>query len=148
MLATKLGRELVDPAKYGQLMELLFRYAFWRLDLSPFGRGLLGNWPQNDMGVVLWSLSVSADDWQSPDVLVRLCTVPTVGVLEAAFDIPSLALEARVMRPLMWFGLLEYRWEPISEAKFGRRHFYRKTPLFDRFIRWDVTIENATGKSH
>ena len=148
LLATKLGRELVDPTKCGQLMELLFRYAFWRLDLSPFGRGLLGAWPQNDVGVVLWSLSVGADDWQSPDILVRLCTVPTVGVLEAAFDIPSLALEARVMRPLVWFGLLEYRREAISGSKLGRRHFYRKTPLFDRFIRWDVKIENATGSSH
>jgi hypothetical protein len=36
-------------------------------------RGLLGPWPQADIGIiVLWSLSVSAADWQTSDKLTRL----------------------------------------------------------------------------
>jgi hypothetical protein len=28
----------------------LVQFAFWRLDLGYFGRGLLGSWPQADAG--------------------------------------------------------------------------------------------------
>ena len=40
----------------------LFHLALWHMDLGYFGRGLLGSWPQTDIGIVLWSLSVSAGD--------------------------------------------------------------------------------------
>jgi hypothetical protein len=32
--------------------------------------------PQADIGIVLWSLSVSAGDWQTCEKLTRLCTIP------------------------------------------------------------------------
>jgi hypothetical protein len=41
---------------------LSFGHAFWHMDLGYFGRGMLGSWPQADIGIVLWSLSVSAGD--------------------------------------------------------------------------------------
>jgi hypothetical protein len=34
---------------------------FWHTDLGYFGRGPLDSRPQADIGIVLWSLSVSAD---------------------------------------------------------------------------------------
>jgi hypothetical protein len=37
--------------------------------------------------------------------------VPVVGVLESDWDLGSFAMESRVLRPLMWFGLLEGRRE-------------------------------------
>ena len=48
-------------------------------------------------------------------------------------------MEARILRPLIWFGLLVSR----PEARTGaiERHLYRKTPLFDRFLKFDVQIE-------
>jgi hypothetical protein len=46
------------------------------MDLGYFGRGLLGSWSQVDAGVVLWSVSVCANDWQSAEKLTRLCTIP------------------------------------------------------------------------
>jgi hypothetical protein len=48
-------------------------------------------------------------------------------------------METRILRPLTWFGLLEQR----SEGKacpFGKR-FYRKTLLFDRFLKFNVKVE-------
>ena len=43
----------------------------------------------------------------------------------------SYAMEAQILRPLLWFALLEH-WEDKSNAdRFKRRH-YRKAPLFDR----------------
>ena len=76
LVATPLGKSILSDAKRGSLLAVLFHLAFWRMDLSYFGRGLLGSWPQADAGVVLWSLSVCANDWQSAEKLTRLCTIP------------------------------------------------------------------------
>ena len=32
---------------------------------------------------------------------------PVIGVLESQWDVGSSAMEARILRPLVWFGLLE-----------------------------------------
>lgn len=118
------------------------------MDLGYFGRGLLGSWPQADIGIVLWSLSVSADDWQTPEKLTRLCTVPTNGVLQATWDTGSHTTEARILRPLLWFGLLDHRAEKALGARFAEQHFYRKAPLFDRFLTFDVRTEQPEKVRH
>jgi len=43
-------------------------------------------------------------------------------------------MEARILRPLWWFGLLEARSEERSATDLVTRRLYRKTPLFDRFV--------------
>ena len=93
----------------GSLLAILFHLAFWHMDLSYFGRGLLGSWPQPDAGVVLWSLSACANDWQSAEKLTRLCTIPEAAMLSGSWDKTRYAMEARILRPLLWFGLLEQR---------------------------------------
>jgi hypothetical protein len=104
-------------------------------------------WPQHDIGIVLWSLSIAANDWQPVERLTRMCTIPIIGVLESSWDTGSHAMEATVLRPLRWFGLLDYRQDDIPERRFEKRHFYRKTPLFDRFVSFDIKLE-ATGPRH
>ena len=73
--------QALSEAGQGSLLAPLFHLAFWHMDLSYFGRGLLGSWPQADAGVVLWSLSACADDWQSAEKLTRLCTIPEPAML-------------------------------------------------------------------
>ena len=74
LVATPLGKSMLNDARQGGLPAMLFRLAFWHMDLAYFGRGLLGSWPQADIGIVLWSLSVSAGDWQISEKLTRPCT--------------------------------------------------------------------------
>jgi hypothetical protein len=144
LVPTRLGKGMLVPERHGALQVLLFHIAFWHLNLGYFDRNPIDSWPQSDIGVVLWSLSASANDWLDPDRLTRLCTVPVVGVLESAWDLGSFAMEARVLRPLVWFGLLEQR----SEKGTGLvdRHLYRKTPLFDRFMKFNVQIERQATR--
>lgn len=139
LVATPLGKKMFGPDQRGALQAILFHITFWHSNLGYFDRNPIEAWPQNDVGVVLWSLSASADDWMSPDSLTRLCTMPTPAVVEASWDLGSYATEARILRPLTWFGLLESRWE--RKAGIGEPRLYRKTPLFDRFIKFDVAIE-------
>ena len=64
-----------------------------------------------------------------------------IGVLESQWDFGSSAMEARILRPLVWFGLLESQTEPRSPTEVVDRRLYRKAPLFDSFVNFHVQIE-------
>jgi hypothetical protein len=142
LVATRLGKQMLAEPEQGALQAILFHVTFWHVDLAYFGRGLFGRWPQTDIGVVLWSLSASATGWQTTEALTRLCTVPIIGVLESAWDVGSMMMESRVLQPLLWFGLLERRSE--SDAAIAQRYYYRKSPLFDRLLSFNVRGEETT----
>jgi len=146
--SSPLGRAALNEANLPALQALLFDVTMWRIDLSDFGRGAYGRWPQEEVGVVLWSLSVAANDWQSPERLTRLCTIPIHSLLAAEWDSSSMLMEARILRTLHWFGLLEHKREAIEGQRFGERHFYRKTALFDRFISFNVKTEVSAAIRH
>jgi hypothetical protein len=50
LVATPLGKSILSDAKRGSLLAVLFHLAFWRMDLSHFGRGLLGPGPRRTRG--------------------------------------------------------------------------------------------------
>jgi hypothetical protein len=125
------------------LQALLFHVALWHINLAYFDRRPLDSWPQSDVGVVLWSLSASANDWLPRETLTRLCTIPVIGVLEATWDFGSSAMEARILRPLVWFGLLESQSQQESATELVDPRLYRKALLFDRFVKFDVEIEGS-----
>jgi hypothetical protein len=143
LVATPLGRKILKGEQHGPLQAVLFHVAFWRLNLGYFDRYAVDTWPQNEVGVVLWSLSASAHDWLPRETLTRLCASPVIGVLESQWDFGSSAMEARILRPLWWFGLLEARSQEKSATEFVGRRLYRKAPLFDRFLQFDVQIEES-----
>jgi hypothetical protein len=146
--ATQLGRGFVKETPQGSLQSILFQAAFWRADLNYLARGIHGSWPQFDIGVVLWSLSISAADWQTPAKLTRLCTIPAKDILESSWDAGSMVTEARILMPLYWFGLLEHRSEATPGTRWGEQHFYRKSPLFDRFLAFCVQLEQPDAPGH
>ena len=148
LVATPLGKSMLSDARQGSLLAILFHIAFWLTDLGYFGRDLLGSWPQADIGIVLWSLSVSAGDWQTTEKLTRLCTIPEPAILSGTWDRTPYAMEARILCPLLWFGLLEYRSEKIPASKVAARHYYRKAALFDRLLTFDVKMDFAEGSHH
>lgn len=148
LVATPFGKSMLSDDRRGSLPAILFHLALWHMDLGYFGRGLLGSWPQGDAGVVLWSLSVSAGDWQSSEKLTRLCTIPEPAMFSGTWNRTSYAMEARILLPLLWFGLLEHRSEKNQGSRFGAQHFYRKVPLFDRLVMFDVKIDSTNDPRH
>ena len=148
LVATPLGKSMLSDAKQGSLLAILTHLAFWHMDLGYFGRGLLGSWPQADAGVVLWSLLVCANDWQSAEKLTRLCTIPDPAMFSEMWDRMPYAMEAKVLRPLLWFGLLEHRREKIPSGRFGEHHFYRKVELFERLLAFDVQVGLSEWARH
>src|SRR6516165_11325408 len=148
LVATLLGKSMLSDAKQGSLLAILFHLAFWLLDLGYFGRGLLGSWPQADAGIVLWSLSVSANDWQTSEQLTRLCTIPEPAMFSGTWDRTLFAMEVRILRPLLWFGLVEYCNEEIPDSRFATQHYYRKVAMFDRLLSFDVTTDTSSVIRH
>ena len=146
--ATRLGKEIMSEDRQRALQAILFHVTFWHADLTYLSRGMHGSWSQRDIGVLLWSLSVAAADWQPPEKLTRLCTIPVNGVLQASWDTGSLTMEARILRPLLWFGLLEHRAEKAPDARLAKRRYYRKAPLFDRFFTFDIHTEQPETARH
>ena len=132
---------MLAAEQHGPLQALLFHVALWHMNLAYFDGYPLDSWPQSQVGVILWSLSASAHDWLPRETLTRLCASPVIGVLESQWDLGSSAMEARILRPLVWFGLLEARTEPKSPTEVVDRRLYRKAPLLDRFVKFDVQIE-------
>jgi hypothetical protein len=106
LVTTNFGKSMLSDAQQRSLPAILFHLAFWHMDLEYFARGLLGSWPRADVGVVLWSLSVCASDWQTREKLMRLCISPEPSLFSGTWDRTPYAMEARIVRPLFWFGLL------------------------------------------
>jgi hypothetical protein len=146
--ATRVGKELLTEDRQRALQAILFHVTFWHVDLGYLGRGMHRSWPQRDIGILLWSLSVAASDWQTPEKLTRLCTIPVNEILQASWDTGSLMMEARILRPLAWFGLLDHRAEKMPGSGFAERHFYRKAALFDRFLIFDVQTDQPGSARH
>jgi hypothetical protein len=139
---------MLSDTRQGSLLAILSHIMFWHMDLEYFSRGLLGSWPQADIGIALWSLSVSATDWQTSEKLTRLCTIPEPATLMGTWDKSAFAMEAKILRPLLWFGLLEHVSEKILSSQFGTRNYYRKTALFDRLLKFDVKMDFSDGSRH
>ena len=146
--ATRLGKDLLTEDRHRALQAILFHVTFWHADLGYLGRGMYGSWPQRDIGILLWSLSVAAADWQTVEKLTRLCTIPVHEVLRATSDTGSLTMEARILKPLLWFGLLEHRAEKSPDGRLAGRRFYRKSSLFDRFLAFNVRTELPETRRH
>ena len=138
---------LQGPTRHA-FQALLFHVAFWLFDLNYFGRGLPDDWPQRDIGVVLWSLSVSTSQWCTPEYLSKSCTIPTEDIIAAPRDIATYAMEARILRPLLYFGLLEQHSVPHHKYSSMDQSEYRKSALFDRFLSFNVKLRSHTGPVH
>ncbi|MCP4384052.1 MAG: hypothetical protein GY798_22025 [Hyphomicrobiales bacterium] len=146
--ATRHGKDALAKDRQRALQAILFHTTFWRTDLGYLGPGMDASWPGRDIGILLWSLSVAATEWQTPERLTRLCTIPTTGMLQATWDTGSFAMQARILRPLYWFGLIEHRREKVAGAILPEQSFYRKAPLFDRFLTFDVQTEQPQCIRH
>ena len=138
---TKKAQTLVAKQDVDKLNRLLFEAAFWNTNLAYFDGLPLSPWPQGQIGTILWCLSVAANDWQKPDDLVRLSAAPVNGIVEAERDESGAIFEARILRILAWFDLLEVEATPDENWSFLQRRRYRKSKIFDAFFRFDVTLE-------
>lgn len=122
---------------------------FWLVYLACFGHSRVEHWPAGHIGVVLFCLSVAAQEWSAVPPVVPVCMIsddaPGLGLRNVA----AWTFENRVLRPLLWLGLMEQRLVgEEGQPEWRKQRQYRKTPLFDRALRFDVEVARSSGYSH
>src|SRR5882724_9120030 len=75
---------------------------------------------------------------QTGEKLTRLCTIPESGTL--AGDRSAYDMEARILRPLLWFDQLEYRGEKPPDSASRRGTIIARPGLFDRLLSFDAKL--------
>lgn len=147
--STKLASLLIASTSGLTLMRLVTATLLWRINLGYVDRVPVEGWPQDHVGIVLWCLSVSADRWSTAADLVEICTLfdPRFGAY--GYDHRGYALESRVLRPLTWLGLMESQESSETDSLGVRKpRLYRKTPLFDRLLIFDVRLNDMPVARH
>lgn len=145
--ATKVGKAMLADEAAPALLAELFQAVFWRMNLHDFDRNPLQFWPQHHVGLALWCLSVTAHGWSRAEYLTPLCTLLATIDQPVAHDLPAFAMVTRVLRPLTWLGFLESR--RLKSAAGGvHDEEFRKTPLFDRILRFKVEMIGVEDARH
>lgn len=145
--ATKAGKALLAAQAAPALLAELFEAVFWKVNLQDFDRNPIDFWPQHHMGVVLWSLSVTAHSWSTAGSLMESCTMLETLPEVPARDLPEFAMVTRVLRPLTWLGVFECR-KQKRHSGWGFDADFRKVPLFGQLLGFEVDLQGAEGARH
>jgi hypothetical protein len=138
LLATKQAAALCADAQAGWLFRRLFIAFFQCFNLDYLSGFPATPFVQQSLGVILWRLSLTANDWIAAGKLPREVFLPRVSgqitQLDTWPDAEAGVLVLKVLEPLCWFGLLEGDTRDDDyDRRFGSQK-YRKTPLFDQFL--------------
>ena len=88
-------------------------------------------------GLTLYLLGRFADQPRAAGELLIPCTLP-IDPVPSDFPIkPETVFDARVLRYLVWFGLLKTKQRAANDEVFALP-LYRKTSLYDRFLSFDL----------
>ncbi|MBM3322112.1 hypothetical protein FJY69_01330 [candidate division WOR-3 bacterium] len=138
VFVTSKARELLADAAAGRLYRHLFFTLFRDFSLDYLSAFHPTPFVQHSMAVILWRLGLVARAWIGLDQLPREVFLNRVSEQVRAASIwPEVeqdVLRGEVLRPLLWFGLLECSHDEDEWHRPGVIPKFRKTPLFDRFL--------------
>lgn len=122
----------VDPL----IVRAVFEAAFIRVNPRTLTK-LAHPWVHEQAGIIFWGLSITADEPRTVAELTRYCFVPPEQFLDDTLDMLDLFMRAVYLTPLSWFGLMETRM-PSDGATHVHERLYQKSPIFDRFMEFDL----------
>ncbi len=147
MYATRKARALCEDALAGSLYHHLFVAFFQSFNLDYLSGFRETPLVQDSIAVILWRLSLVADDWIAVTRLPEQVLLNQVREqIAKTFPSPYMSdqdawiLNFHVLEPLEWFGLLEN--DAPDDEPFHRHEKmrFRKTSLFDRFMRFECEL--------
>src|SRR5262249_13576557 len=133
---TRKARSLVPKEQAGRLQALLFRTTFARYNPAYLDCFNMAEVFAPQISLILYLIGQFCSDWREAGALMRSVTFPMKELTEPRYpDLPEIAFEARVLRYLCWFGLME-RERPVDNDDWRQPRLYRKTALYDRMLRF------------
>jgi hypothetical protein len=137
VIITKSGKEYLEPRSEGKFFAALFKALVNDFNLAYLDRVPIEQVIQPQIGFILYLISKEADEWINPDRLMKLTIIPVETIFGGHLDYPNMIFEARVLRFMKWFGLMEER-VLSDEDVYPIIRDYRKTELFNKFISYEV----------
>jgi len=135
---TKKGKALLPEEAAGKLQAALLRTTFTRYNpafLDRYDMKEIFSW---QISLILYLIGRFNDDWRPADALMRSVTIPCKEADDARTpDTPWRTFEARVLRYLCWFGLIEER-QAAANDDWRQPKLFRKTALYDRMLTFRV----------
>ncbi len=137
---TAKGLNMLQPGKAPEFMKYLFVAYFRKFGLNYFTRCHGWNEFREILPYSLYRLSKFDDEWQRIEIIANRVLLNSIFELADQRGTGSLAYtySLLILKPLSKFELLEGRKLGVK----GVEDFdpqYRKTPLFDRFIEFDLS---------
>jgi hypothetical protein len=138
---TRTGERLAADGRAGELFATLFGVHFRRFNL-----GYLDNAPdvpefQFSTAYSLFRFSQLGGDWMDRYDLAESIVLPGVGeglTPDPMYNPLPAIVESRLLRPLEGFGLAEAQEIERAPGELGARNAFRKTPLYDRFLSFQL----------
>jgi hypothetical protein len=136
---TRMGSDLLDPARSGELFRKLFCTFFRKINLAHFDCIPELDGIQQTLTVILWRLAFIAGEWTPLTELMDQTLLPELldevaEYEDRPYSTPGGTVEIRLWRHLVDFGLLEAG----PEISGLLPDAYRITPLYDRFIHFPL----------
>jgi hypothetical protein len=124
----------------GQLLALLFRTFFQRMDLRFVENSAGDEGLQQTIAYTFWKLRTDADTWTLPTYLAEVAWLestkdPVTVSYTTEADFRASRFRRRVLDPLVLFGLLESRDLPAAN-RWEHPIEVRKTRLYDRLLQF------------
>ena len=139
---TARGRRLLADEKAWALQAILLDATFNRFNVAYFDRFRFQGSFQSQAGLTLYLIGAHADDWAHPAWLMTMTVIPDPEMLAPRYpDLPAAAFRNRIIRYLLWFGLLESRPMAANDERILEFEV-RKSPLFDRSIAFHLPAGN------
>lgn len=139
---TSSGKKLLEDNRAGELYALLFITYFRDFNLSYADRMPENSALQDTIAFSFYMLAENANRWEQSQQIAPILLLPSVRthMMKSAKhswqeDFTWL-VQARILRPLESFGLLELQESRKGKILEGVK--VRKTSLFDRFIKFDL----------
>lgn len=135
---TEAGRWFLENSPDAHIIREVFDAAFSKVNPRTLTK-LAHPWVQEETGIVFWGLSRVAGEPRSADQLTRYCFVPPKEFLDDRLSTLPIYMRAVFLNPLIWFGLIETQ-KVMGDDENPSGILYQKTPLFDKFMHFDVTL--------
>ena len=131
---TRKGEALLPEGEAGRLQAVLFRTTFARYNPAYLDGFDMPEVFAPQISLILYLIGQFCTDWSPADALMRSVTFATPELTEPKYPgLPVTAFEARVLRYLCWFGLMEKK-RPAANDDWQQPRLYRKTALYDRML--------------
>jgi len=133
---TRKGQMLLPEEAAGQLQAVLFRTTFARYNPAYLDGFNLPEVFAPQISLILYLVGQFCTDWREPGALMRSVTFATKELTEPKHPhLPEAAFEARVLRYLCWYGLME-KAQPAANDDWRQPRLYRKSALYDKMLQF------------